>query len=196
VDNSLAHESKSSDYGIPVRELRDPHILFQDTYRGSTKLYKLHGSLNWLYCAACRAVDLTPGRKGAVHIFQNNDLSTCPICGIRYEPIIITPTFLKKYDNYFVKQLWHQAEQCLQTAQQVVFIGYSLPDADIALRTVLARSFYRNRVLSGQLQRVTVVDYNPCIQNPTREKYERLFGSIDYFNEGFNSYVQNQIYNK
>ncbi len=202
VDNSLPHKFKTADYVFPIRYIRKSHILYdnrqdvgnrQDMY---VKLYKLHGSLNWLYCPACRAVDLTRGGKGAVYIFQNKEIANCPVCQVRYDPMIITPTYLKNYDNHYIGRVWVAAEESLQQADEIVFIGYSLPDADIVLRTMFARSVYRNRTLNAQSPRITVVDYNEQQENPTRDRYERLFGSINYTNEGFKHYVQYMVSRK
>lgn len=191
ADNSLLHNSKTADYGFPIRQVRNPHILYSNDQDGYVKLYKLHGSLNWLYCPACRVVDLTPGIKGVVDIFDDNKLTYCPICGVRYDPMIITPTFLKNYNNHYIGRIWLAAEETLQQADEIVFIGYSLPDADIVLRTMFARSVYRNRVLNNHSPQITVVDYNQEQQNATRDRYERLFTNIDYTNQGFKYYLSN-----
>lgn len=193
VDNSLLHKSKTADYGFPIRHVRNPHILYDNRQDVYVKLYKLHGSLNWLYCPACRAVDLTPGVKGAVYIFLDKELTHCPACHVRYDPMIITPTFLKNYNNHYIGRVWVAAEETLQQADEIVFIGYSLPDADIVLRTMFARSVYRNRVLNSHTTRITVVDYNVEPQNPTRDRYERLFGNVNYINEGFKHYLQHML---
>ncbi len=194
VDNSVMHASKTPDYGIPIRQVRNPHVLYYNLLPESVQVYKLHGSLNWLYCPVCRAVDLTPGEKAVLYIFENKEVSNCPICGTRYDPVIITPTFLKNYDNRFIGQVWLEAETRLQSAHEIIFIGYSLPDADIILRTMFARSIYWNRLLNGQSPHITVIDSNTA-QNPTRERYEALFGNIDYMHQGFKYYVQNILNN-
>ena len=177
----------------------------------SIELLKLHGSLNWLYCPACRTIDVTPGLKGAVYIFRKETLQhespiTCRECGVRYDPYIVTPTFLKNYGELYLSQIWQRAESRLSHASEIVFVGYSLPDADIILRTMLSRAMYRNRHLrkydDGSLPAsppVTVVDYvedydeHDEQKNKTYSRYKKLFGNVQYLPEGFERYVNRMM---
>ena len=48
-------------------------------------------------------------------------------------------------DNILLREVWRQAEVKVSKADEVVFIGYSLPDADILLRCLLQHGLMRNR---------------------------------------------------
>jgi uncharacterized protein (DUF3820 family) len=56
------------------------------------------------------------------------------------EPYIITPTFTKVFDLPHIQTTWHNAFVELREAEEVVFVGYSLPDADYHLRALLIRA--------------------------------------------------------
>jgi hypothetical protein len=47
---------------------------------------------------------------------------------------------VKVFDNAHIQMIWHNAYVELAEATEVVFIGYSLPEADYHLRTLLRRA--------------------------------------------------------
>ena len=113
--------------------------------------------------------------------FLKKQAQECPECGgTRYEPVIVTPTFLKSYDNPFIKDIWRAIEAELRRAERITFIGYSLPDADIMLRTMFSRAWYQAKCP------VTVVNSD----SQSKSNYERLFGHVRFIGKGFRQYVQ------
>ena len=130
VDNALVNSPhpREIDYGIPLRLPGTRGHLIRVGH--GRKLLKPHGSLNWLYCPLCQQIDVFQGEKAVGRIFRETDQAKCDQCRVRYDPIIITPTFLKTYKNSFVTQIWQATEAALRAADEIVFIGYSLPDAD------------------------------------------------------------------
>jgi hypothetical protein len=110
---------------------------------GMPALYKPHGSLNWLYCPFCQRLDVTAG-KSAHYVFRDDSLF-CSVCGGPYEALIITPTLFKSYSNSMISEIWRSVEGRIALADEIVFIGYSLPDADIHFRCMLTRALFRNR---------------------------------------------------
>jgi hypothetical protein len=99
IDNALLRLKWSESY---LRNLPDIHVnygfkvrgLFEDMtklkivdsydkYPIVTPLYKLHGSLNWLYCPVCDAIDIAENQKAAYYIYlekNSNMLKECQIC--------------------------------------------------------------------------------------------------------------------
>ena len=102
-------------------------------------LLKPHGSLNWLYCATCTALTLTPSIKGATSVAVDPERYRCPVCTGLTTPIIVPPTFFKAMSNFHLQQVWRAAEACLMEARRLVFCGYSLADADIHVKYLLKR---------------------------------------------------------
>lgn len=115
------------------------------------KLLKLHGSVNWLHCPNCGLLFTSVGDSAAsdytlasklecnnnncIRRYAGND-SGLPVL----EHFFVTPTFLKVFDNVHLKMIWHNAYHELSEASEVVFIGYSFPEADYHLRALLKRS--------------------------------------------------------
>lgn len=192
VDNAIVSTGGRVSYGIPVRKIHRFNNWNIPSPEWDHTILKPHGSLNWLYCPRCQAVDVYEGEKRALAIFDDSSVDrVCWKCGVRYDPIVITPTFLKSYRNNLITQIWQATEAALCDAEQIVFVGYSLPDADIMLRTMFSRAWYINQERHGPNCTVTVVDKSssPADASALRQKYERLFRSISYFGDGFESYV-------
>jgi hypothetical protein len=202
VDNALSMPlpAKRIDYGLSVRYAREKYNrpreyqLLNEQDR-ITPLYKLHGSLNWLYCPSCQQLDVTIGEKGVHYIYEEgrdeegSDFA-CPDCQGRYDPLIITPTLLKTYDNILLREVWRQAEDKVSRADEVVFIGYSLPDADVLLRCMLKRALFRNRNRPGRSStcEISVVDKSPR-DGETHKRYIKQFGELKYYPDGFQGYM-------
>ena len=51
---------------------------------------------------------------------------------------------LKVYSTRALKELWWLCEQAIASADKLVFIGYSLPEADYLIRAMLVRGVARN----------------------------------------------------
>lgn len=101
------------------------------------KLFKLHGSLNWLYCPVCLNMRLTPKEKSGSRIMIMPQ--KCDVCSGSLTYIIIPPTFFKVMSNHYLRQVWFDAEKSLRNIKKIYFCGYSFPDADIHIKYLLKR---------------------------------------------------------
>jgi NAD-dependent SIR2 family protein deacetylase len=88
------------DYGIEFTNFDYPdnttnNVLHEKWHRPNPdkaiKLFKLHGSLNWLYCPTCIAVTLTPKEKGVCKLLHEKEKCSCIRCGSSTIPVIIPP---------------------------------------------------------------------------------------------------------
>jgi len=134
-----------------------PSILQKALGRFNLKVMKLHGSANWLLCPNCDR--LYTGIGSTEFDWKRYQFpEACPSCATvwnrsahsgsgvvdknspQLEPFIIAPTFMKAFDNPHINMIWHNAYMDLAEASHVVFIGYSLPEADYHVRTLLRRA--------------------------------------------------------
>jgi hypothetical protein len=159
-------------------------------------LYKLHGSLNWLYCAICNTLTLTPNVKGVIDLITdsdtNRDRAICRVCGSIMTPIIIPPTFYKDMSRVFLSLIWNKAENALIKADHIIFCGYSFPDADMHIKYLLKR-VQINRRRPGTL-RFTVINHHPDkrpgqVKDET-SRYTRFLGSkVNFTKHSFDNFV-------
>jgi len=141
IDNALlpAREDFNLDLDYAIEFMNFGRVWQPPRPKRSIKLFKLHGSLNWLYCPTCRAIRITPKQKGVCHLKWRPSDCICYRCKTLAIPIIIPPTYFKALSNLYLRQIWHAAEQSLKECNRLVFCGYSFPDADVHIRYLLKR---------------------------------------------------------
>ena len=152
------------------------------------KVLKLHGSLGWFSRHAGQDVYLRhanylqymilPGARAAFRD-QNEPPSGS---GPPENPLLIFPSYLKKFEHPVFQSIWDQAAIALNQADQVMFVGYSLPPADIAVR-ILINPLKRRRDHKGIKIRVV----NP--NEGSLERYKNFLGTgIEVIQKGAKEY--------
>lgn len=214
IDNALLEKAESCDYGINLRyNLTDNYTDINhrpekrtdwDFYNlhgtiniGKIPLLKIHGSLNWFYCPKCDELDVTISEKGIIKYLEKYNKFFCvnPYCTSNYEPLIVTPTMLKVYDNTFLQQLWDLSEEKLSEANKLIFIGYSLTEADYHIRSLLTKALANNKNKDIQ---IIVVTKHPEGEKEkkssrlTKKKYAQLFGKkrVNFQPIGLNCFLK------
>lgn len=161
------------------------------------KLLKLHGSYNWLQCPRCLRVYVEFNQKIAVNQYENKN--SCRHCDNNFKPQkshiltsnLIMPTFLKDFSNPQYKLIWQNAGVELAEATKVVFIGYSLPQADFEMRQLLARMIRED----AEIEVVTKGSESRPSTKDLIERYNVFFGKRKpkYFYEGVTHYINNNL---
>lgn len=218
VDNTMFQLSESHqnlqppDYGVDFSTER-----YSDFCAGGTfgQLFKIHGSLNWLYCESCKRLDLFVSegmRTGKAldelfHAIPFDDAYSCRGTPCRSEncpgfvsPILITPTFVKDYKNPHVRKVWKKAEQRMKKADRAVIIGYSLPTDDVDIAMLFKRGLDHLPA-----EKISIVEFvkgdktkpkNRRIKignHPVGKRYRALFGAnIDWHTTGFAGWLKEQ----
>jgi hypothetical protein len=152
------------------------------------KLLKLHGSTTWLRCPNSGLVYTALGMKACASElyvtprpspFMDAHRATASGSAPLLEPYIITPTFSKVFDLPHIQTTWHNAFVELREASQVIFVGYSLPDADYHLRVLLIRAIRPGTNIRVILSPSDDPDaYSSTLERDTlpHGRYQRLFG--------------------
>lgn len=154
----------------------------------AVRLFKLHGSTNWLYCPACNALGVTRGRgivKGIKKGATKRVSVVCDLCESTIMPVIVPPTFYKDMSRVFLGAVWNKAENALREAGHVIFSGYSCPDADIHIKYLLKRA-QTNRP-GKKPQRLTVLNSHEgkADKREEEERFKRFLGpQVDYVRDG------------
>ena len=114
------------------------------------KILKLHGSATWLRCPNSGLVYTGLGMTTPASTLYVSPRSSPfmtsypnippPAAEVPLEPYIITPTYSKVFDLPHIRTTWHNAFIEFREANEVIFIGYSLPDADYHFRGLLLRA--------------------------------------------------------
>lgn len=109
------------------------------------KYLKLHGSMNWLHCPNCQRMyvkfeekTILQNKQHCRHCIKNYKISENE-SSIQLRGNLLLPTFIKDLSNIQIQLIWQNAGIELSEASKVVFIGYSLPQADFEIRQLLSR---------------------------------------------------------
>lgn len=141
---------------------------------------KPHGSYNWMHCPTCNSMYILVDQKSEV--FRTGYIQTRENCIKDKTPldcVIEPPSFFKKYKNLYLQNIWNAMTQLLFQADVVIFVGYSLPDADMWTKYALKRSCFDYK------RKLIVV--NPATQEA--ETYRRFLGEVEHLNKTFDDYV-------
>jgi hypothetical protein len=195
LDYALYWKSWPVWYGIP--ESRDARAL---------PLLKLHGSLNWGYCAECKKI--FPWHLNSYFATRHwTSLGEEKYCLLQvannfggyagYEghnhpldrqPYIVPPTWNKSAYRRELSPVWAAAAKEFQEAEDIIVIGYSLPPSDHFFHYMYALSTAGPQ----PLHRFWV--FNPDTQHGTEARFRALLGPgasqrFRYFAIGFSKAI-------
>lgn len=182
--------------GIPFDwwvDPKKPTEYFEYNQITRIKLIKLHGSLNWKYCSCCGQVALTPWQHqynlklDSFKSFIDTQASNCPFDGNRLTSLLQMPTHLKTNNNFIFNKLYDEASYLVGNAKQLVFVGYSFPEADVHIRALIRRCFSDDG-------RIIVV--NKSRAKDLRYRYEGLAKNVDYHEYTFERFVKSRLLNE
>lgn len=147
-------------------------------------LLKPHGSLNWYKGTQLQHVS----EAKRVEIFHDEDESKCvhaflPPRGVkskagkRYDPLIIPPTYFKDFKDTIFQRLWKNCTEVLSTPRQLVFLGYSLPAADLHAQFIFRCAFYNQlygRIKDAEERFPATGATEVVIVNPDQDAAKRI----------------------
>jgi len=174
------------DYALMCAHIEPDYCLEPSSNMNVVRLLKLHGSLNWGKCAKCKKIRAAHlSEKKVLEYARSVDRSmfflrtaemfadvNCETCGIPLtkDPIIVPPTWNKVEGHNQLASVWRQAAVELGEAENIICIGYSLPESDLFFRYLFALG----TVGRAHLRRFWVFD--PDTERVVEERYRRLIG--------------------
>ncbi len=209
MDNVLGNFDYMIDYGfaaplnmscrndrtmIEVKSPKRLSVKETDFNKRCFTLFKLHGSLNWLYCKDCKSLTVTPYQKGAANYPMLADAfayTYCNHCQAMKEPVIIPPTYFKNYNNGYLKQTWDSAAKNLEETDHIIFCGYSFPDADIHMKYLLKKA----EIARKKPFRVTVINHfngkSETLAVEEKNRFDRFFSQkVNYTHVSFEEFAR------
>lgn len=165
-------------------DLDDSSYGFRSGGRKKPVLLKPHGSLNWFeaehgkFLKDRKRREIFPQheKNDAVYSFLK---FRAPISkkGRAYTPLIVPPVHLKNFEKPVFEVLWRNCTSVLSTAKRIVFLGYSMPSADLHVQFIMRCGF--NNQKKGELtktgkRRRSTGNAEVTIVNPDRAAAERI----------------------
>lgn len=143
-------------------------------------IYKLHGSLNWSSPGPFEGpITLQGFYDDGKPIFPGYLADESPPPYGQYQgahaPCSLMPSFVKKFDVPELLTVWGRAQEAIRASDEVIVIGYSLPEADAAACLLLGATRLKEK-------RLTIVDQN---EHDLRLKFKRITGAeaVETFTE-------------
>ncbi len=169
----------ASSYGFGPRNFKLPLIL------------KPHGSLNWFHLESGGRLKpdkkflLKPELGESFYVFTRYRQPKSK-AGHDYMPVIIPPILNKSFQQGVQWETWRYSVASLSVAERVVFLGYSMPDADLHGRFIMQCGFHNQ--LDGVLKKdgkrsVPTTAASVTIVNPDRSAAARIESVAGAFNE-------------
>lgn len=208
---------RQTDYNRAINYIT-PSYDWDDYRKGNleegTKICKIHGSSNWVYCENCKTLFYLLDQKLSLHkkvglvksdfrLFDetftdkyfdkhlgiNPNEKKCKRCRNSVASHIATFSYRKSFRTAAYPAIWFEAENILANSSKWVFIGYSLPEADFELKHLIKNAELRFK--HKKIKRnIDVVIYN---DDNTEKKFENFFGkeNVKIIQAGLSGYVSN-----
>lgn len=157
------------------------------------KLLKIHGSLNWKYCNCCnqllltpwdRKIDLDKGKLLGYTYPENVEYEfTCPLDGTDFQTLIVPPSYIKPLKHPIISQLLSEASREIRSTKKIVFVGYSLSNADVHIKALLKKQLDED---------VEMIVINSKITKNLKLRYRALHDNITFIQSSFEELVENE----
>jgi hypothetical protein len=130
-----------------------------------------------------RTIDLHKG-KFLGYTYPDNEKYeyVCPLDGTEFQTLIMPPTYVKYINQPVISQLRSEASREIRDAKKIIFIGYSLSDADVHIKAL-----FRKQLRSDQ----KVVVVNNKKPRALLNKYYAISRNMKYIKCSFEELVSN-----
>lgn len=164
------HVDRYVDYGFSWREPITSDRVYLRPQKPLYRLFKLHGSKDWLKCDRCGHIYINPTTELYELIFPNskNDDNSCH-CGYwPLRPVMIAPSYLRSEFDTNLHDIWKSALEELRASGRWVLVGYSLPNEDFNIKSLLLRAF------NGREKKPEIIVVQRS--DESKERYAQFFG--------------------
>ena len=152
-------------------------------------------------CPSCNRLFINPEVKESIQEYGKE--RSCRFCkknfilqdkkgdGLQLEPQLQFPTFIKDFTSIHFKELWDNAARELTETSEIVFIGYSLPQADFEIRQLIARNLPDNCKVKVVLRGKPADKKDKNYWNTPEYRYRNFLGrrEIDFNYNGVQEFV-------
>lgn len=190
-DNQLAVKNLAIDFGFdwtwPSNSF--PPTVIARPENPKRRLYKLHGSTNWLRCGLCDRMYINPEVGIAIYAYDRKARpnNACHCGHAKLEVQIVSPSFVRDMRAPNLASVWQRALNWLRRADDWVVIGYSFPDEDLNIRALFTRALASR----ATPPHVTAIQFGTNEQ--TQMRYEAFFppGRLTFLTGGLKVFLKN-----
>ncbi|KAF0151112.1 MAG: hypothetical protein FD143_2217 [Ignavibacteria bacterium] len=171
---------------------REPVMLTKQENPFTYKIIKTHGSLTWKYCNCCnqtlltpwdRKIDLNHGKFLGYSYPENEEYEyRCPIDGTEFQTLIMPPSYLKALHHPIISLLLSEAAREIRAAKKIIFIGYSLSNADVHVKALFKKQITEEK-------QIIVINHKQKAESEMN--YRSLTKNVRFIYEPFEKLVNN-----
>jgi len=172
---------------------REPIPLISGNLPVPIKILKIHGSLNWKYCNCCNQILLTPWDKkidlnkgkflGYTYPERTEYEYNCPLDGTDFQTLIMPPSNIKTLTHPAISQLLSESAREIRSTKKIVFIGYSLSDADVHIKALFQKNLEEN---------VKIYVVNSRLNQKMKLRFQSLHQNVEVVESPFEEVVQDE----
>jgi hypothetical protein len=160
-----------------------PMLLPKGSVPKTIKFLKLHGSLDWFYCSVCNSLMIQPlsikkTRPGAYDGSLDGMTAKllCPRDDTRLWSLTTPPAYKKDLTHPVISNMLIEAGNELSVSKKIVFVGYSMPEADVHIKALLARA---------QVDEKELFVVSPSFTEDMRYRYLQLNKKVTFIEKTF-----------
>lgn len=143
-----------------------------------TQLIKLHGSLNWFYCATCQKTQLIDIERTVAD--YNSDSASYPViavckdCGGQRRGLVVPPLAMKFEIAPPLNPLLDLAGEAFSRSDLIIVVGFSFADADLYISRMLSKAMQ-----NSQTTNLVVIDPDHEVGIRVRRKFSIRIPNFD-----------------
>lgn len=145
-------------------------------------ILKLHGSISWINNEILNT--LRPQRLDLftqledIHYVKNFESAYNKYTDFPGHALI-DPTYFKEPNTEMLKKVWKQSKDVLEKADEIIVIGYSLPDADFFARCLLQCANNSHK------KKIEIINKDRKVES----RFKRVFGEINFVESSFETSI-------
>jgi hypothetical protein len=163
--------------------------------KDSRRIYKLHGSVNWVACTNCKNFGVLKDYTSPVQSIEENAFLHKDNCKERnkFINVILPPTWQKTGYREEIANVWHNSIHELSLATHIVIIGYSFPRTDVFFDQLLTLGLRTSR----NLKKVVIINPDVNTEKIVHDFFEKHFvdHKVDFIPVKF-EFLFEQVTNK
>jgi hypothetical protein len=105
---------------------------------------------------------------------------SCPIDGTDFQTLIVPPSYIKMLHHPVLSQLFSEASREIRITKKIIFVGYSLSNADVHIKALLKKHIQKD---------VEMIVINSNIPDNFKLKYSSLGDNIKFIAKSFEKVV-------
>jgi hypothetical protein len=177
IENALKIINKFNvnGYQIEYYKYKNGDVWQKEKKESKIKIYKLHGSINWIKCNECGSIYILNNNEYDKNIFEYKKIKkeVCLKCKEKntLNRLIVPPILHKNYNEQPFRFLWRNAEKEIINIERIASLGYSLPPTDYTTRSLL-----RSILKEEPKKEIGLLTMNRSPESDTN--YRKLFPNI------------------